>query len=156
MNRWVVPILAVLATGCVEKATVPRVPEQILPMQLSTSLQVLERGQSTTLTVTLTNSLDVIARLTFPTSCQMILRIINSDNRLVASTDQSTCASVPSQINLPVGSSRDFEFTWSGESRLGPPGSGTPLPAGSYYASAEMNAEGYVGVAFPLKITLLN
>jgi hypothetical protein len=64
------------------------------------------------------------------------------------------CASVPTQISLPAGEAIAFTFVWSGESEFGPPGSGTQLPPGDYFASAELNADGYRGIAFPIKIVL--
>jgi len=155
-SRAVPALLCLLATGCVEKADLPTVPEQILPMQLAATLRTLSRGQSTVLTVSLTNTLEEVVRLSFPSTCQVRLYIRDSGNRLAAPKTAYSCATVPSLITLPPSQTRTFDFTWSGESELGPPGSGTALPAGSYYASAEMLADGYTGVAFPILIVLLN
>jgi len=149
-------MFAMLLAGCVQEASIPTVPEQKLTMELSASLTQFGPGESTTLTVSLTNSLEQMVRLSFPTSCQVFLYIRNSTNQVVAGSSQTECATVPSLITLQVGQTRTFTFTWSGESALGPPGSATPLPAGSYYASAEMLADGYTGIAFPLLIVLQN
>jgi hypothetical protein len=156
MRRVAALVLGPLIAGCVEEADIPTVPEQILPMQLSTSLRDLPRGQSATLTVSLTNSLEDRVELYFPTTCQVILYIRDQGNRVVARRRTDDCARVPSLITLQPSQTTTFTFTWSGESELGPPGSGTALPAGTYYASAEMVAENYTGVAFPIIIVLLN
>lgn len=148
-KRLALPVCAMLLGACVEKASLPTVPEQKLSMEIGASPTVFSQGQSTTLTVSLTNPLDDVVRLSFPTSCQVALYIRNSANQVVAGSKASECATVPSLITLQVGQTRTFTFTWSGASELGPPGFGTPLPAGSYYASAEMQADGYTGIAFP-------
>lgn len=149
-------LFCLAAAGCVEKADIPTVPEQILPMQLSATERNLARGQSTVLTVSLANTLEQVVRLSFPSTCQVRLYIKDGNNRVAAPKTAYSCASVPSLITLQPGQTRTFDFTWSGESELGPPGSGHPLPAGPYYASAEMLADGYTGVAFPILIVLAN
>jgi hypothetical protein len=156
MNRIAAAALSIAVAGCVEKADIPVAPVQILSMQVSASPRDLPRGESMTLTVTLTNTLDETVRLSFPTTCQVVLFIRDSGNRVVARHRTDDCATVPSLITLHAGQSATFTFVWSGESELGPPGSGSPLPAGNYYASAEMEADGYTGIAFPLLVTLLN
>jgi hypothetical protein len=156
LKRLVAPVCVMLLGACVEQASLPTVPEQKLTMELTASVAEFSHGQSTTLTVSLTNPLEEAVRLSFPTSCQVGVYIRNSTNQVVAGSKPSECATVPSLITLQVGQTRTFTFTWSGESELGPPGSGTQLPAGSYYASAEMLADGYTGIAFPLLIVLQN
>jgi hypothetical protein len=155
-SRVAVLMLAVLSMGCVEKASIPTVPEQILSMQLSALPRDLPRGQTMTLTVSLTNVLEEAVQLVFPTTCQVKLYIRDGANRLASPKSDYSCATVPSQIELQPAEITTFTFTWSGESELGGPGSGTPLEAGSYYASAEMLADGYTGFAFPISIVLLN
>ncbi len=154
--RRVFPALAAFTAGCVEQATVPRAPEQKLDMRLSVSSPVIARGESATLTVSLTNTRDEVVRLWFKSTCQVVLTIRDSRGRIVATSDTSECTSVPSLITLAVGQTQNFPFTWSGESRLGAPGSGTPLAPGQYYASATMTSEGYTGIAFPILIELRN
>jgi hypothetical protein len=148
-------LVSALMLACVEEATVPTVPEQILSLQVSSTAASFARGSSVTLTVTLTNTLEELIRLSFPTSCQALLYVRTSLGQVVTPENGTyDCATVPTQISLPAGEAANFTFVWSGESRFGPPGSGTQLPPGEYFASAELNADGYVGIAFPLRIVL--
>jgi hypothetical protein len=148
-------LLCLAAVGCVEEATVPRAPEQILPIQLTATDRDLGVGERSTLTVTLTNTLDQVVRLRFPTSCQAQVYIRNSQGRIVTPDGgRYECASVPSLLTIPVGQAATFDFTWSGEQAFGPPGTAERLPTGSYYASAELRADGYTAIAYPILITL--
>lgn len=151
----VLACLSLVLAACVEGADIPTVPEQILEISISANPLVLERGETTRLVVTLKNPLEEQVRLNFPSTCQVRLFVRDHLGRIVAPANGTyNCATVPSQITLEAGQSTTFPFDWSGEAALGPPGSGTPLPPGEYFASADLNADGYVGIAFPLRIIL--
>jgi hypothetical protein len=148
-------IIPALALGCVESPDIPTLPEQVLSMQVLADQTIFTRGASVTVSVVLTNTLDELVRLTFPTSCQAQLYVRTGLGRVVTPEDGDyNCASVPTQISLQAGEAITFTFVWSGESEFGPPGSGATLPPGDYFASAELNADGYRGIAFPIKIVL--
>lgn len=154
-RRLAFHVVPALAVACVESPGIPTVPEQVLSMQVSASAASFSRGSSVTFTVTLTNTLEEFIRLTFPTSCQALLYVRTTLGQVVAPPDgRYDCASVPAQISLPAGEATTFSFVWSGESQFGPPGSGAQLPPGDYFVSAELNADGYVGFAFPIKVVL--
>ncbi|HEY5546617.1 MAG TPA: hypothetical protein VIK50_11245, partial [Gemmatimonadaceae bacterium] len=66
MNRATTVLLLLACAGCVEKATISPFPEQIIPAQITATDSDLEPGETTTITVTLTNTLDQEVQLTFP------------------------------------------------------------------------------------------
>lgn len=145
-----------LLSGCVEQADIPTVPEQILPFAISLSTNSITRGQSTTITVTLTNDEEFDVQMSFPTACQARLFIRNVQGAYVTPPNGNhNCASVQTFLSLAPGESRSYTYQWSGETQYGPPGSGTPLPAGTYYASADLLSDQYTGIAFPVAITLI-
>jgi hypothetical protein len=153
-HKWLLT-LSLSGIGCVEEAPVQTVPEQIIPMQIATTRAELLPGESTTLRVTITNTLETLVRLFFPSSCQAEVYIRNPSGRVVT-PDGGTyeCAAVPSLVTLAAGQAATFDFVWSGETEFGLPGTATRLPPGSYYASAEMHADGYTAIAFPILIVL--
>lgn len=155
LKRLATSGLLLFLAGCVEKADIPTVPEQILPFTISLSSSTITRGQSTTISVTLTNNQDFDVQMSFPTSCQARLFIRDVQGAYVTPPNGNhNCAAVQTFLALAPGESRTFAYQWSGESQYGPPGSGTQLPAGTYYASADLLSDQYTGVAFPVAIIL--
>jgi hypothetical protein len=155
MNRPALVSFMLACAACVEEAPVSQFPEQVIPTTITTSDNDLQPGETATLSVTITNTLEEGVQLTFPTSCQAFVYIRNSSGR-VTTPENGTyeCASVPSSINLDVGASKTFTFEWGGGIEFGPPGSSTRVPPGSYYASAELRADGYLALAFPILIVV--
>lgn len=155
MNRVANLLLFIACGGCVEKATVSPFPEQIIPAQITATDRDLEPGETTTITVTLTNTLDQEIILTFPTSCQALVFIRNSVGRVVT-PDRGTweCAGVPSSLTLAIGETETYNLQWGGGIEFGPAGTSTRVPPGSYLASAELRADGYHAIAFPITIVV--
>jgi hypothetical protein len=155
MNRAATVLLLLACTGCVEEATVTPFPEQIIPALITATDRDLLPGENSTLTVTLTNTLEEEVRLTFPTSCQALVFIRNSAGR-VTTPENGTyeCAAVPSSLTIQVGKSATFNFQWGGGIEFGPAGTSTRVPPGSYFASAELRAEGYHAIAFPITLVV--
>lgn len=153
MNRFAAIAAALLVAGCVEKASPPAFPEQVIPAQITASDSDLQPGESTTLTVTLTNTLEQEVILAFPTSCQALVFIRNEAGR-VTTPEGGTyeCASVPSLLTIPIGGTATFNLEWGGGIEFGPAGSSTRVPPGTYFASAELRADGYHAIAFPITI----
>ena len=149
-------LLLLLASGaCVEEATLQPFPEQIIPATITTSDNDLAPGETAILTVTLTNTLDQLVRLDFPTQCQALIFIRNAAGRVMAPENGSyECASVPSSFSIDVGKSKEFQNQWGGGVEFGPNGSSLRVPPGSYYASAELRASNYHAIAFPILITV--
>jgi hypothetical protein len=115
----------------------------------------LEPGETTTITVTLTNTLDQEVQLTFPTSCQALVFIRNSAGRVVTPENGTwECASVPSSLVLATGETATYNMQWGGGIEFGPAGTSTRVPPGSYLASAELRADGYHAIAFPITIVV--
>jgi hypothetical protein len=153
MNRFAALAAAFLVTGCVEKASHPVLPEQIIPAQITASDNDLQPGETTTLTVTLTNTLEQEVILAFPTSCQALIFIRNAAGR-VTTPDGGTyeCPTVPSLLTIPIGGAATFNMQWGGGIEFGPAGSSARVPPGTYFASAELRADGYHAIAFPITI----
>jgi len=155
MNSLKTALLLLACAGCVEEGAVTPFPEQIIPAQITATDRDLQPGENTTLTVTLTNTLDQVVLLTFPTSCQALVFIRNSAGR-VTTPENGTyeCAAVPSAITIQIGDSATFDIQWGGGIEFGPAGTSTRVPPGSYFASAELRADGYHAIAFPITIVV--
>lgn len=154
MNRFATFAAALLA-GCVEEAPPAVFPEQIIPALITATDRDLQPGETTTLTVTLTNTLEEEVQLVFPTSCQALIFIRNSAGR-VTTPEGGTyeCASVPSLLTIPVGGTATFNMDWGGGVEFGPAGTSQRVPPGSYFASAELRADNYHAIAFPITIVV--
>ena len=153
MIRLRFPLL-LLCAACVEKAPIEPFPEQIIPAQITASDRDLQPGENSTLTVTLTNTLEDEVQLVFPTSCQALVFIKSAAGRIMTPASAYECAAVPSLLTLAAGASKTYTFVWGGGVEFGPAGTSTRLPPGSYYASAEMRADNYLAIAFPITIVV--
>ena len=155
MNRFATLSLLLACTACVEKAPVQQFPEQVIPAQIVATDRDLAAGENTTITVSLTNTLDQQVSLTFPTSCQALVFIRNGSGRVMTPENGTyECAAVPSQFSLAPGASKTYDVQWGGGIEFGPAGTSTRVPPGSYYASAELRADGYIAIAFPILIVV--
>lgn len=155
MNRPGFVLLVLLCAACVEEAAVTPFPEQIIPARITATDRDLQPGENTTLTVTVTNTLEQEVQLVFPTSCQALVYIRNASGR-VFTPDKGTyeCASVPSQVTLAPGMTKTYNVQWGGGIEFGPAGTSTRVPPGTYYASAELRADNYHAIAFPITIVV--
>jgi hypothetical protein len=154
MNRLTV-VLLLLCAACVEDAPVSPVPEQIIPTQIVATDRDLQPGETTTITVSITNTLDEEVQLSFPTSCQALVFIRTTAGRLATPEDgRFECAAVPTLLTLAPGATKSYNVTWGGGTQFGPAGSSPRVPAGSYFASAELRADNYLAIAFPITIVV--
>jgi hypothetical protein len=154
MNRLKAAVFLV-CLACVEKAPVATVPEQVIPTTISASDRDLAPGETSTLTVAITNTLDVEVELVFPTQCQALVFIRNANGRVTTPADGNyDCASVPSLVTIQPGATKSYTVTWGGGIEFGPAGSSPRVPAGTYYASAELRADNYLAIAFPITIVV--
>lgn len=154
-NRLFIALLALPVPACVEKADFAPYPEQILDARILASDRDLLPGETTTLTVQVTNTLEEAVRLTFPTNCQALVFIRNDQGRVVTPENGTyECASVPSSLDILPGEKAEFNFQWGGGIEFGPPGASTRVAPGSYYASAELRSDGYLAIAFPILIVV--
>jgi hypothetical protein len=158
MSRFskVLVLLVLLAcVACVEEAALEPFPEQIIPAAITASDNDLDPGESATLTVTLTNTLDQLVRLDFPTQCQALIFIRNASGRVMTPENGTyECATVPSTFSIEVGKTKTFQNQWGGGIQFGPAGTSMRVPPGTYYASAELRASNYHAIAFPITITV--
>ena len=155
MSRLPKLLVLLACVACVEEAKLDPFPEQIIPAEITSSDSDLEPGETTTLTVTLTNTLDQLVRLEFPTQCQALIFIRNASGRVMTPQNGTyECATVPSTFSIEVGKSKTFQNVWGGGVEFGPSGSSLRVPPGSYYAYAELRASNYHAIAFPILITV--
>ena len=155
MNRLAIAFLVLSGVGCVEEATVTPFPEQVIPATITTSDNDLQPGETATITVTLTNTLDEDIQLTFPTQCQALVFIRNSDGRVMTPENGTwECATVPSSVSIAVGKAKTYNLEWGGGIEFGPAGTSPRVPPGSYLASGELRADGYHAIAFPITIVV--
>ena len=68
MNRLGIALFLLVSAACVEEPPVSPLPEQIIPAQITATDRDLQPGETTTLTVTLTNTLEDDVQLVFPTT----------------------------------------------------------------------------------------
>lgn len=155
MNRVTTVLFLLACVGCVEKADLAPFPEQIIPAFITATDRDLLPGETTTLTVTLTNTLEQEVQLVFPTSCQALVFIRNLDGRVMTPENGTyECAAVPSSLTIQVGKSATYNIQWGGGIEFGAAGTSTRVPPGSYFASAELRADGYTAIAFPITIVV--
>lgn len=155
MKRLAALVIVLACASCVEDAPVSPFPEQIIPAQITATDSDLQPGETTTLTVTLENTLDQEILLTFPTSCQALVFIRNSVGRVMTPENGTyECASVPSSVTLAIGQTATYSFQWGGGIEFGPAGTSPRVPPGSYFASAELRSDVYHAIAFPITIVV--
>lgn len=149
------PLLLLSTTSCVEEAPISPYPEQIIPATITATAPNLQPGETITLTVSLTNTLDEEVELAFPTSCQALVFIRNASGRVLTPENGTyRCASVPSLLTLSAGATKTYNVQWGGGIEFGPAGTSTRVPPGTYYASAELRADNYHAIAFPISIVV--
>jgi hypothetical protein len=155
MSRLPKLFVLLACAACVEEANLEPFPEQIIPAAITATDTDLAPGENTILTVTLTNTLDQLVRLDFPTQCQALVFIRNAAGRVFTPNGGSyECATVPSSFSIEVGKSKTFQNQWGGGVEFGPAGTSERVPAGTYYAYAELRASNYHAIAFPITITV--
>lgn len=155
MNRLRYTFLLLLSTACVEEPPLEPLPEQIIPTQITATDRDLQPGENTTLTVTITNTLEEEVELVFPTQCQALIFIRNASGRvLTPENGNHACATVPSLLTLAAGAAKSYTVEWGGGIAFGPAGTSTRVPPGTYYASAELRADNYLAIAFPITIVV--
>jgi hypothetical protein len=155
MKRLTIAVMLLAGVGCVEEAPITPFPRQVIPAAITASDSDLQPGETATLTVSLTNTLEEEVRLVFPTQCQAIVFIRNSQGRVTTpASGNYTCASVPSTLVLAVGETRTFDMQWGGGVEFGAAGTSQRVPPGEYFASGEMRADGYHAIAFPITIVV--
>ena len=155
MNRLRFTLLLLLSTACVEDPPVQGLPEQVIPAQITATDRDLQPGETTTLTVTITNTLEEDVQLVFPTSCQALIFIRNASGKVLTPENGTyECAAVPSLLTIAPGATKTYTAQWGGGIEFGPAGTSTRVPPGSYYASAELRADNYHAIAFPITIVV--
>jgi len=151
-------IVVTTALGaCVEAPTIPALRDQAVEVTVTASSFVLRAGEIDTITVTITNHLAEQVRLVFPTTCSVRLAIRDADSRLrVPAGGVYDCPAIQSQLLIPAGGAVTEAFYWAGGTQFDAVLPSPRLPAGRYYASARLDAQGYSTVGFAILITLVD
>ncbi len=145
-----------LLVACVEELEVPTIGLDEVSLELSLSTQTLKLGAVDTIRVRVVNNLDIPVRLTFPTTCQVVVTVRNRAGNVVTPRDgRPQCLPVQSQLTLPIGGSQVFTTLWSGGFDFAPPDTPDKVPPGTYFVYAEMVARGYstLAPAFSVEVT---
>ena len=150
-------LLLTLATlGCVQNPTVPKIGEDPVAITLSVSTQTLKLGAADTIKVVIKNSFSTAVRLTFPSSCQIFVTIRSLAGDIVTPRDgRPACLPVTSQITLPINGTQTFTTIWTGGFDFRPPDTTAKVPAGTYFVSAQLIANGYSTLAPAFKVDVV-
>jgi hypothetical protein len=154
-SRLLVVALAGLALGCQQEPTVPTLGAEPIRLALSFNTTTFRLGRPDTITVTATSFLPDPARLFFNTDCQIVVTIRTTAGvAVVPPNGTHTCVPVATVLDFAPEGSVVRKFIWSGTSEFIPPGSIAPLPAGSYFVSATINATNYSTFAPAVRVEL--
>jgi hypothetical protein len=152
-----VALLLLAGIACIEDPTIPKLGEQVVQVSLSTSTSLLRTGEIDTLTVTVTNTLAEPVQLDFPTLCTVRVFIRDAVGKVqVPAGGVHDCPPIQAVLQIPAGGQVTLEFYWAGGAVLDGSDPASRLPAGNYYASVHLDAEGYSTVGFPVLITLID
>lgn len=163
-RTFIAPILlpcafAVLATvACVEEPTIPKLGDPAIEVSVTPSTFVLNPGEIDTISVTITNNVAEQIRLIFPTTCPVHPYIRDADGRVQvpAGGVHNDCPPIQSQLLIPAGGTVTREFYWTGGVQFDALPASPRLPAGRYYVSANLDADGFSTVGFAVLITLVD
>jgi hypothetical protein len=146
-------VAALASAACTQSPTVPKVEEQVIGLTIGVSDSVLVAGKLDTIRVTVTNTLDQVVRISFPTQCQVKVYIRNVSSNVVLPPGGSyQCAGVSSQLTIAAKGTVVFPFVWSGGQSFLPPDPSQKLPFGVYFVSASLDTDGLSLIAFPQRI----
>ena len=137
---------------CTQSPVVSKVEVPAIELAIKVSDSVLVSGKTDTIRVTVKNTLPQIARIIFPTQCQVKVYVRNSASTVVipASGDYQ-CSTVTSQMTVPANGSLVLPYVWSGTQSFLPEVSAA-LPYGVYFVSASLETVGLLSIAFPVRI----
>jgi len=153
--RPLIPI-AFLATACVQDPTIPKLGDRAIELRVRVSTQQLAAGQSDTISINAINHLPDQVRILFNSTCQILVYIrTKTGDAVVPEGGDYDCIPVPSQLVIPGNGTVTQKFIWKGGTAFDPPGSPTRLPAGDYFVTATMDADGFSVLGFAVKVTLL-
>jgi len=146
-------VAALASAACTQSPTVPKIEEQVIGLSIGVSDSVLVAGKLDTIRVTVTNTLDQLVRISFPTTCQVKVYIRNSSGNVVLpSGGDYQCAGIISQLTIAAKGTTVLPFVWSGGQSFLPPDPTQKLPFGVYYVTASLDTDGLSLIAFPVRI----
>lgn len=150
-------LVALAAAACVEEPSIPKLGDQGIELTVTPSAFLLHAGEIDTITVTITNHVAEQVRLIFPTTCPVRPYIRDDAGRTRVPADGiHNCPPIQSQLLIPAGGTVTRVFYWTGGTQFDALPPSPRLPAGRYYVSATLDAEGFSTVGFPVLITLVD
>ncbi len=153
--RFLLPVVALATLSCQQDPTIPKVKLDPVSITLSVSTQSMRAGDPDTIKVVVTNNFDGNVRLTFPTLCQVFITVRSQAGDVVTPRDgRPGCLNTVSQLVLPLGGSQTFTTIWTGGYDFKPPDTSAKVPAGTYFVSATLVANGYSTVAPAFKVEI--
>ena len=153
--RFLPPVVALSTLSCQQEPTIPKVKLDPVSITLSVSTQTMRAGDTDTIRVVVTNNFDGAVRLFFPTVCQVFITVRSQAGDVVTPRDgRPACLPTGSQLTLPLGGSQTFTTIWTGGYDFKPPDTASKVPAGTYFVSASLVANGYSTVAPAFKVEI--
>jgi hypothetical protein len=149
-------LVAALLSACQEDPTVPKIGIPLVELSLSAAKQQIRVGEPDTIRVVARNTLtDAGVRLTFGSTCQILVFVRDSRGRVVVPDGgEHSCLPVPSQLTIPANQSVTQTFVWTGGTAFTPPEPPTALPPGVYFVTASIRASGYSTDAPAVRVTV--
>ncbi len=155
-RRWLSLAMAPLFWGCSQDPTIPKIADQPVTLTMALSTTTFRQGKPDTISVTATNLLTYDATIQFGSDCQILVTIRNASGAAVVPPNgRRTCIPITSNLVVPAGGSVTQRFVWTGGDNFVPPAATTPLPPGTYFVSAAINALNYSTVAPAVKVELV-
>ena len=152
--RWAV--IAFCLAGCTQDPSIPKVGNDPVTLTLRLSTLSLQLGKPDTIRVIVTNTLDQGVRLDFPGLCQVFVTVRNAAGDIVTPRDgRPECLPVPTVLLLVAKGTREYSAIWTGGFKFAPPDTPERVPAGPYFVSAQLIANGYSTFAPSFKVDVV-
>lgn len=148
--------MALSAAGCIQDPSVPKLGDDPVTLTLQLSTLSLQPGTPDTIIATVTNTLDQGVRLDFSGLCQVFVDVRNQAGDIVTPRGgRPECLPVPSVLLLAAGGTQQFMVVWTGGFKFSPPDTPEKVPAGAYFVSAQLIANGYSTFAPSFKVDVV-
>ena len=149
-------LVAALLGACQEGPTVSRIGTPIVELSVTATKQEIRFGEADTIRVVARNTLtDAGVRLTFGSTCQILVYVSDSRGRVVVPQGgEHSCLPVPSLLTIGASQSVTQTVVWTGGTAFTPPESATSVPPGVYFVTASIRASGYSTDAPAVRVTV--
>lgn len=148
-----------LTLGCAQDPFIPKVGDEPIVLTLGFSTKTFKLGKPDTISVIATSALTTAALVAYGTDCKFEVTIRSAEGRVVVPpNNQRLCVPLTTAAidTFPANGVITRKFVWTGRTDFIPTAAATtPLPAGTYYISAAINALNYSTIAPAVKVDLV-